>query len=84
MILYRKLTQNVTINKMEETVISLLKTHPNYNREQLENDTLKIVHTIKRVLNSLREKGLVRKEGVTRMGVGSLFEDLLYRIIFFK
>lgn len=69
---------------MEETVITLFKVHPYYNREQLANDTLKIVHTIKRVLDSLREKGLVRKEGVTRMGVGSLFEDLLYRIIFFK
>lgn len=67
-IFYRKLTRNVTVNKMEETVISLLKTHPNYNREQLANATSKTVRTIQRVLDSLRGKGLVKREGSDKDG----------------
>lgn len=75
-ILYRKSiqnvtvndTQNVTVNKMQETVIALLKAHPDYNREQLANATSKTIRTIQRVLDSLREKGLVRREGSDKDG----------------
>lgn len=61
-------TPNVTVNKTENTVLTLLKSHPEYNREQLANATSKTVRTIQRVLDSLRKKELVRREGSDKDG----------------
>lgn len=75
-ILYRKsinnvtvnVTQNVTVNKTEQSVLALLELHPEYTREQLADATSKTVRTIQRVLNSLRDKDLIIREGSDKDG----------------
>jgi len=76
LILYRKLaqnvtinvTQNVTVNKTEQAVLALLNMHPDYTREQLADATSKTVRTMQRVLNSLRNKNLITREGSDKDG----------------
>lgn len=73
-ILYRKqnvtanVTVNVTVNQTEQAVLSLLKMHPDFTREQLAEHTSKTVRTMQRVLNSLKEKGLITREGSDKDG----------------
>jgi len=74
--LYRRLlqnvtvnaTQNVTVNKTEQAVLALLKMLPDYTREQLADATSKTVRTMQRVLNSLRDKNLITREGSDKDG----------------
>lgn len=64
----QNVTQNVTVNKTEQAVLELLKLYPDYTREELANATSKTIRTIQRVLNSLRDKGLVAREGSDKDG----------------
>lgn len=64
----QNVTQNVTLNKLEKTVLYLLESHPDYNRERLADATSKTVRTMQRVLNSLRNKNLVAREGSDKNG----------------
>lgn len=61
-------TANVTVNKTEQAVLTLLGMHPNYTREQLADATSKTVRTMQRVLNSLRDKNLISREGSDKDG----------------
>lgn len=61
-------TQNVTLNKLEKTVLYHIESHPDYNRERLADATSKTVRTMQRVLNSLRNKNLVTREGSDKNG----------------
>ncbi|MCQ2531034.1 MAG: putative DNA binding domain-containing protein [Lachnospiraceae bacterium] len=61
-------TANVTVNKTEQAVLTLLEMHPNYTREQLADATSKTVRTMQRVLNSLRDKNLISREGSDKDG----------------
>lgn len=61
-------TQNVTVNKTEQTVLALIKVHPDYTREQLAEASSKTVRTMQRVLNSLRDKDLIAREGSDKDG----------------
>ena len=61
-------TPNVTVNKTEQAVLSLLRTHPDYTREQLADATSKTVRTMQRVLNSPRDKNLISREGSDKDG----------------
>lgn len=76
-VIYRKAIQqnvttnvtcNVTINTTEQAVLELLKIHPEYTREQLAEETSKTVRTMQRVLNSLRDKGLINRVGGKKGG----------------
>ena len=61
-------TANVTVNKTEQAVLTLLGIHPNYTREQLADATSKTVRTMQRVLNSLRDKNLISRKGSDKDG----------------
>ena len=61
-------TANVTVNKTEQAVLTLLEMHPNYTRDQLADATSKTVRTMQRVLNSLRDKNLISREGSDKDG----------------
>jgi len=45
-----------------------LSEHPEYNRDQLAEETSKTVRTIQRTLDSLREKGLIERIGSDKTG----------------
>lgn len=65
---FKMVQNNVTVNKTEQAVLTLLGMHPNYTREQLADATSKTVRTMQRVLNSLRDKNLISREGSDKDG----------------
>ena len=56
-------TYDVTLTKIEETVLALLRINPIQTRTELAEKTSKTVRTIQRALDSLREKGFIERTG---------------------
>lgn len=56
-------TSDVTLSPMEKTVLTLLRSNPVQTRAELALETSKTVRTIQRVLDSLKEKGLIERTG---------------------
>lgn len=71
MILYRNnnssdivdVSSDVTLKPMEKTVLALLHVNPIQTRAELAQKTSKTVRTIQRILDSLKEKGLIERTG---------------------
>ncbi|MBP5262351.1 MAG: putative DNA binding domain-containing protein [Clostridiales bacterium] len=67
---------NVTVNKTEQTVLTLLLSNPGYTRNQLAQETSKTVRTIQRTLDSLRDKGLIERVGSDKNGYWKVIGQL--------
>lgn len=71
MIIYRNknssdigdVSSDVTLKPIEEAVIALLRINPIQTRVELAQKTSKTVRTIQRILDSLRDKGLIERTG---------------------
>jgi len=61
-------TVNISLNKNEQAVYSLLEKNPYYTRQELADATSKSLRTIQRTLDSLRKKGLIERIGSDRSG----------------
>ena len=59
---------NVTLNKTEQSVLAILSKHSDYTRAQIAESISKTVRTVQRVLDSLREKGLIERVGSDKDG----------------
>lgn len=66
----QKQTQNVTLDvTLEETlVINLLKKEPKITQEEIAKLINKSSRTVKRITDSLKEKGIISREGGKRFG----------------
>ena len=60
-------TTNVTsdkkLNNTERTILAILKIKPDISRQELADKSYKTVRTVQRILNSLRNKGYIEREG---------------------
>lgn len=64
-------TSNVTtdvtslndLNSTEKTILAILKVKPDASRDELAEKASKTVRTVQRILNSLRDKGYIEREG---------------------
>lgn len=61
-------TVNISLNKNEQAVYSLLEKNPYYTRQELADATSKSLRTIQRTLDSLRKKDLIERIGSDRSG----------------
>ena len=60
---------NVPINPTEQAVLSLIEMNPAITREEIAERTSKTVRTIQRTLTSLKNKGLIERDGANKNGV---------------
>ncbi len=56
-------TLDVTLNGTEKAVYAILKQKPDSSREEIANKISKTVRTVQRALNSLGDKGYIRRVG---------------------
>ena len=56
-------TLDVTLNGTEMTVLTILKQKPDSSREEMADKISKTTRTVQRALDSLREKGYIRRIG---------------------
>ncbi|MCM1186684.1 MAG: putative DNA binding domain-containing protein [Lachnoclostridium sp.] len=56
-------TLDVTLNGTEMSVLELLKQKPDLSREEIAEKIFKTVRTVQRALDSLRDKGYIRRVG---------------------
>ncbi len=61
-------TVNISLNKNEQAVYSLLEKNPYYTRQELADATSKSLRTIQRTLDSLRKKDLIERIGSDKSG----------------
>ena len=59
---------NLKLTKTEKLILSLLEINPNYTRDELAEEISKTVRTVQRGLDSLRDKGLIVREGSDKSG----------------
>ena len=59
---------NISLNKNEQVVYSLLEKNPYYTRQELADAISKSLRTIQRTLDSLRKKELIERIGSDRSG----------------
>ncbi|MCR5219799.1 MAG: putative DNA binding domain-containing protein [bacterium] len=59
---------NVTLNGTEISVLALLKQHPDISRDELAEKVSKTVRTVQRALDSLKEKGIIERDGSRKFG----------------
>ncbi|MBW7570565.1 RNA-binding domain-containing protein [Succinivibrio faecicola] len=57
------------LNDTEKTILELLKYKPNSSREDLAEKTSKTVRTIQRALNTLKDQGLIEREGAKQNSI---------------
>lgn len=60
---------NVPINPTEQAVLSIIEMNPAITREEIAERTSKTVRTIQRTLTSLKNKGLIERDGANKNGV---------------
>lgn len=75
-IIYRKVLNNINgevesnkskeLTRTEETVLRLLEKNSNVSRQELADNIAKSVKTIQRALDSLEDKGYIKRQGQTR------------------
>ena len=56
-------TLDVTLNGTELAVLAILKQKPDLSRDEIADKISKTVRTVQRALDSLREKGYIRRAG---------------------
>ena len=56
-------TSEKNLNNTEKTILTILKTKPDITRQELAEKVYKTVRTVQRILNSLRNKGYIEREG---------------------
>lgn len=56
-------TLDVTLTGTEMAVLAVLKQQPNLSREEIAEKVFKTVRTVQRALNSLKDKGYIRRVG---------------------
>lgn len=56
-------TLDVTLNGTEMTVLMILKQKPDSSREEIAEKISKTTRTVQRALDSLRQKGYIRRIG---------------------
>lgn len=56
-------TLNVTLNGTEMTVLTILKQKPDISRDEIATKIAKTIRTVQRALDSLREKGYIKRVG---------------------
>lgn len=56
-------TLDVTLNGTEKAVYAILKQKPDSSREEISEKISKTVRTVQRALDSLKEKGYIKREG---------------------
>ena len=56
-------TLDVTLNGMEMAVLAILKQKPDSSRDEMADKISKTVRTVQRALDSLRDKGYIRRVG---------------------
>lgn len=61
-------TVNISLNKNEQAVYSILGKNPYFTRQELADATSKSLRTIQRTLNSLRKKDLIERIGSDKSG----------------
>lgn len=59
-------TLDVTLNGTEMSVLTILKQKPDSSRDEIADKISKTVRTVQRALDSLREKGYIRRVGSKR------------------
>ncbi len=63
-----KVNEQFKLTKTEQLILSLLEINPNYTRDELAEAISKTVRTVQRGLDSLRDKGLITREGSDKSG----------------
>lgn len=61
-------TVNISLNKNEQALYSLLEKNPYYTRQELADAISKSLRTIQRTLDSLRKKDLIERVGSDKSG----------------
>ncbi len=56
-------TLDVTLNGTEKAVYAILKQKPDSSREEISEKISKTVRTVQRALDSLKDKGYIKREG---------------------
>ncbi len=56
-------TSDVTLSDTEKAVYAILKQKPNSSREEISNNISKTIRTVQRTLNTLVEKGYIKRIG---------------------
>ena len=56
-------TLDVTLNGTEMAVLAILKQKPDSSRDEIADKISKTVRTVQRALDSLRDKGYIRRVG---------------------
>lgn len=57
---------DVTLNGTEMSLLAILRQKPDLSRNEIADKILKTVSTVKRALDSLREKGYIQRRGSKR------------------
>ncbi len=63
-----KVNNQLKLTKTEKLILNLLQINPNYTRDELAEAISKTVRTVQRGLDSLRDKGLIVREGSDKSG----------------
>ncbi len=63
-----KVNDQFKLTKTEQLILSLLEINPSYTRDELAEAISKTVRTVQRGLDSLRDKGLITREGSDKSG----------------
>ena len=63
-----KVNNQLKLTKTEKLILNLLQINPNYTRDELAEAIFKTVRTVQRGLDSLRDKGLIVREGSDKSG----------------
>ncbi|MDR0519510.1 MAG: winged helix-turn-helix transcriptional regulator [Clostridiales Family XIII bacterium] len=67
--------RNVVRNKTEEAVLSAISENPAVTADKIAEIASKSPRTVQRYLNSLQEKGMIRRVGSTKSGIWELVGD---------
>ena len=62
-------TSNEELNNTEKTILAILKVKPDASRDELAERSSKTIRTVQRVLNSLRDKGYIEREGAKQNAI---------------
>ncbi|GEM_PF-2719595 len=60
---------DLEVNNTEKTILAILKVKPDASRDELAERSSKTIRTVQRVLNSLRDKGYIEREGAKQKAI---------------
>ncbi len=67
-VIYRYSQKNITLHETEKSILALLKQNPMMTRDELAERISKTVRTVQRTINSLRDKGIIERDGSKKNG----------------